>query len=152
MESVKSTVDKVVRTVMDNQTLVMGWLVVLTVLVLFMLFMSKEKFINEFRSAPLSTQLPTNQLGVGVTSRFQEFSSTNQGGSHVVGEIASQDMEHMMGSSEPPVYFSGDRELDEYQFQTSRQGPVGENFSNRPLYSDAFGNPDDKLKQVLAGH
>ena len=137
----------------ESPLICVGWLTILSVLVLVLLYhyWKGEKFLGEHRSAPLSTQLPTSQLGIGLSSRFQEFSSTNQGGSHVVGEIAASEMEHMTGSSEAPVFYGDMESINEYQNQTSRSSET-EDFSNRPLFSDAFGNPEAKLNSILHGH
>lgn len=147
-------IENTVSNILNNNYVVIAWATIVVVLLIMIAFVNKEKFINEFRSAPINYQLPQNQLGIGVTSRFQEFSSTSQGGSHIVGENAARGMEHMMGSSEPPVYFGesvGD-ELNEYQVGTAGSVDGGEFFSNKPLYSDAFGNPEVKLKQTLMGN
>ncbi len=144
-----------IENILNNNYLVFAWAVVVIVLLLVLVFSVREKFTGIFRSAPINHPLPPSQLGIGVTSRFQqEFSSTNQGTSHVVGEGAARGMEHMMGSSEPPVYFgeSVGNELNEYQQATSISNKDTEFFNNNPFYSDAFGNPEAKLKQALQGN
>lgn len=144
-----SDITKKITELLENKMVIIVWGIMVVALLIYIIW-NKEKFLNEFRSAPLSTQLDPRQLGIGVTSRFQEFSSTNQGSSHVVGEMAAKDMEHMTGSSEAPGYMMSSQELDEYQAETVQQ-PV-ESFSSRSIFSDAFGNPDAKLNQVLRGY
>ncbi len=130
---------------MHKDWVILSWSILVIVLLLLLVFSQKERFLNEFRSAPVNRQLPSSQLGIGSTSRFQEFSSTNQGGSHVVGEMASRS-ENMMGGPEAPVFTSIDKSLGDYQ-RSSRS----EDFGVKKFYSDAFGNPDAKLNRVLQG-
>ena len=129
-------------------------ILVLVLLVLIYLAVTKQGFLNEFRSAPIAAQRSSELLGVGNPLRFtSEFGSTNQGGSNVVSEVMESNMkmgtEHMMGGFEPPVYHDVNRELSNYQSKTaSNSGKefFGEN--GRTMFSEAF-NVDDKLSQLL---
>lgn len=135
-------------------------LIVLVLLVLIYLAVTKQGFLNEFRSAPIASQRSTDLLGIGQPMRFSsEFSSTSQGGSHVVGESMAAAMargaEHMIGGYEAPVLNensvmledyqrgnSGKQSDDDYKFQKN------EHFAGRNMFSEAF-NVDDKLKSIL---
>lgn len=98
------------RSVLDSPLTVCVWgAIVLIILVLIYMAVTKQGFLNEFRSAPIASQRSTELLGVGQPIRFaSEFSNTSQGGSHVVGESMAAAMargrEHLVGGYETPVF------------------------------------------------
>ncbi len=130
-------------------------LLVLVLLVLIYMSVCKQGFLNEFRAAPIAAQRSSDLLGVGNPLRFaSEFGSTNQAGSHVTAEVMSGNMasgtEHMTGHFEAPVYHELNQAISEYQGSTV--GQKGKEFfgqQGRNMFSEAFGSPDDKLKQIL---
>ena len=131
---------------LNNHMIVLAWAVAVIILLVFIVYTQREKFLGEFRSAPVNRQLPPVMLGIGSTSRFQEFSSTNQGGSNPIAENAAS--EGMMGSIEAPIFNNVPGVLDQYQASTVN---TPEAFGVRQFYSDAFGNPEAKLTRVLQG-
>ncbi len=130
--------------------------IVLILLVMIYMAVTKQGFLNEFRSAPIAAQRSPELLGVGQPLRFTEFSSTNQGGSHVVGESVARSMmagtEHMTGSPEAPVFNEISAQLEHHLRQTAGGMSTDEAFVGRNMYSEAFGNADAKLKNLLHGN
>lgn len=122
--------------VMENQAVVLAWLVILTIVVFCLVFFNKEKFLGEFVSAPIASRKPTSFLGNGNPLRFStEFSSTNQSGSNAVSET-----EHMVAGPESPMWMETPRLLEEGR-NTEGFRPMFESFST-----------EDKLKNIMMGH
>lgn len=127
----------------------------------------KQGFLNEFRSAPIASQRSSDLLGIGSPMRFSsEFSSTSQGGSHVVGESMAASMargtEHMIGGYESPVFNDISGMLEDHQKSNAGNRSMGEfdkdfeypvtkgkeSFGGRNMFSEAF-NVDATLKNIL---
>jgi hypothetical protein len=138
--------------------------IVLILLVLIYMAVSKQGFLNEFRSAPIASQRSSDLLGIGSPMRFSsEFSSTSQGGSHVVGESMAASMargtEHMTAGYEPPVFneiplyleghqMEGAGKRDMGEFDKDFAYPKGKESFGRNMFSEAF-NVDATLKNIL---
>ncbi len=155
------TLNDYCKKIRESPLTVCVWgLIVLVLLFLIYMAVTKQGFLNEFRSAPIATQRSSDLLGVGGPLRFtSEFGSTNQGGSHIVGESMAASIargtEHMIGGYEAPVFNDASAMLEDYQRGNSGHQSdedykfkKNENFVGRNMFSEAF-NVDEKLKNIL---
>lgn len=139
--SIMETLNNFAANVTANPAVVLVW----ASLVLLFLFwgLAKESFKNEFKSAPIASQLPSELLGIGAGSRASvEFSSTNQGRTNL------NSREHMTASMEVPMTSMIDQSLTDNQNSTVK---TEEAFSNRVAY-EGFANPESYLVGKMHGN
>jgi hypothetical protein len=163
-----NTIEEYCKKITESPLAVCVWgAIILILLILIYMSVHKQGFLNEFRSAPIASQRSSDLLGIGQPMTFSsEFSSTSQGGSHVVGESMAAAMargaEHMTGNYEAPVFHEIPTYLESEQQSSAGSKGMGEfktyyddhpekkneSFVGRNMFSEAF-NVDEKLKSIL---
>lgn len=143
-------IGETVNNICHNSWVVCAWAVVVIILLVMIFWANKQGFLNEFRSAPIANQRSMEVLGIGNPLRFSsEFSSTNQSGSNSVSDNYRR--EHLIGSSEAPVFTGTSATLDNYQTSTKIASDT-EGFAGRSLFMEGYrNNTEAKLQEALVG-
>lgn len=131
------------------------WAFLVITLLLYIVF-GREKFLGEFRQAPLAVQRPPALLGNGNYARFaSEFSSTNQGGDNLTAGNNANYKEHLVGAMEPPVIQSSTIPAGLSNWQKTADSiytPGDEPFTSSSNFREPFASHDESLKQILRGN